>query len=70
MSLPSSTTVLIVGAGPVGVSSALSLWTSGVRDIVIVDEAVRGGELASRAFVIHSGSLQVRSLKYSGLSPF
>jgi hypothetical protein len=36
-SLPSSTTVLVVGAGPAGIACALSLWSSGVRDIVIVD---------------------------------
>lgn len=71
MSFPSSTTVLIVGAGPAGMASALSLLLSGVKDIVIVDEVEdRKGDLSSRAFVLHAATLEVRSREHSGLSPF
>jgi len=65
-SLPSSTTVLVVGAGPSGMACALSLWTSGVRDIVVVDEVDHGfGDKSSRAFSIHAATLDVRSLYHS-----
>jgi len=61
MSLPSSTTVLIVGAGPAGMACALSLWLSGVKDLVIVEAAEdRKGDLSSRAFVLHAATLEVR----------
>ena len=61
-SLPSSTTVLVVGAGPAGMACALSLWSSGVRDIVIVDAVEHGyGDKSSRAIVIHAATLEVRS---------
>lgn len=60
-SLPSSTTVLVVGAGPAGMACALSLWSSGVRDMVIVDEVAYGvGDKSSRAFCIHAATLDVR----------
>ena len=66
MSLPSSTTVLIVGAGPAGMACALSLWLSGVRDLVIVEAAEdRKGDLSSRAFVLHAATLEVRSREHS-----
>jgi 2-polyprenyl-6-methoxyphenol hydroxylase-like FAD-dependent oxidoreductase len=69
MSLPSSTTVLIVGAGPAGMACALSLWLSGVKDLVIVEAAEdRKGDLSSRAFVLHAATLEVRHREYSGLS--
>lgn len=60
-SLPSSTTVLVVGAGPAGMACALSLWSSGVRDMVIVD-AIKPGtdDNSSRAFAIHAATLEVR----------
>ncbi|EGN95140.1 hypothetical protein SERLA73DRAFT_162702 [Serpula lacrymans var. lacrymans S7.3] len=57
MSLPESTTVLIVGAGPSGVATALSLIHHGCRDFVIVD-AVLQGQNASRALVIHPATLE------------
>jgi 2-polyprenyl-6-methoxyphenol hydroxylase-like FAD-dependent oxidoreductase len=69
MSLPSSATVLIVGAGPAGMASAISLWLSGVKDLVIVDAAQdRKGDLSSRAFVLHAATLEVRSRRHPGQS--
>ena len=59
MSMPSSTTVLIVGAGPSGLVAALSLIHHGFRDFVIVD-AVEAGENTSRALVVHAATLEVR----------
>ena len=58
MSLPDSTTVLIVGAGPTGLAAALSLLHNGLRDFVIVD-AVQHGENTSRALVVHPATLEV-----------
>ncbi|KAI0058880.1 FAD/NAD(P)-binding domain-containing protein [Artomyces pyxidatus] len=54
--LPESTTVLIVGAGPVGMATALSLWHSGVRDVTIVD-AVSQSAHSSRAPILHAATL-------------
>jgi 2-polyprenyl-6-methoxyphenol hydroxylase-like FAD-dependent oxidoreductase len=69
MSLPSSTTVLIVGAGPAGMACALSLWLSGVKDLVIVEGAEdRKGDLSSRAFVLHAATLEVRRREHCGHS--
>ena len=65
MSLPSSTTVLVVGAGPAGVACALSLWLSGVKDLVIIEAAEdRKGDLSSHAFVLHAATLEVRRHDY------
>ncbi|KAI9457303.1 FAD/NAD-P-binding domain-containing protein [Russula earlei] len=60
MSLPSSTRVLVVGAGPAGMACAISLWDSGVKDVVIVDadEQALGVSNASRAIVIHAATLE------------
>lgn len=58
MSLPDSTTVLIVGAGPTGLAAALSLLHHGFRDFVIVD-AVQDGKNTSRALVVHVATLEV-----------
>jgi len=59
--LPESTTVLIVGAGPTGLATAISLLNQGCRDIVIVD-AVLLGENTSRAMAIHAATLEVSSV--------
>jgi len=66
MSFPSSTRILIVGAGPTGMACALSLWYSGVKDVTIVEAAAEGnGNLASRAMTIHAATLEVRSPDHS-----
>ncbi|THU93304.1 FAD/NAD(P)-binding domain-containing protein [Dendrothele bispora CBS 962.96] len=57
--LPSSTKVLIVGAGPSGLAAAISLIKHGVsvQDIVIVD-SVHRGDNTSRATVLHAATLE------------
>ncbi|KAI0256911.1 hypothetical protein BJV78DRAFT_1272956 [Lactifluus subvellereus] len=57
MSFPSSTRILVVGAGPAGMACALSLWHSGVKDVTIVD-AIEQGSNFSRAMVIHTATLE------------
>lgn len=56
-SMPNSTTVLIVGAGPSGLAAALSLLHHGFKQFVIVD-AVEQGENTSRALVVHAATLE------------
>ncbi|KAG7095124.1 hypothetical protein E1B28_005907 [Marasmius oreades] len=58
-SLPSHTKILVVGAGPAGLATGLSLAKHGVspQDIVVVDRLSRGNN-TSRAIVIHSATLQ------------
>ena len=58
MPFPTSTTVLIVGAGPVGMSCALSLRKQGVTDITVVDATDKGNR-TSRAMIIHAATLEV-----------
>ncbi|KAG9316021.1 hypothetical protein JVU11DRAFT_3683 [Chiua virens] len=57
MSFPGKTTVLIVGAGPTGLTAALSLFHHGLRDFVIID-ALPQGQNASRSLAIHSATLE------------
>ncbi|KAG2370231.1 hypothetical protein BDR07DRAFT_1386808 [Suillus spraguei] len=57
MSLPENTTVLIVGAGPAGLTAALSLAHHGCHDFVIVDAMVKG-QNTSRAMIIHSATVE------------
>ncbi|KAI6123149.1 hypothetical protein EDD16DRAFT_1704481 [Pisolithus croceorrhizus] len=57
MSLPKNTTVLIVGAGPTGLASALSLLHHGFKDFVIVDAVVKGHN-SSRAISVHAATLE------------
>ncbi|HEX5296297.1 MAG TPA: FAD-dependent monooxygenase [Streptosporangiaceae bacterium] len=62
--LPDSTDVLIVGAGPVGLTLAASLAADGVH-AVLVDKQAEGAN-TSRACVVHSRTLEVlRELKVS-----
>ncbi|HEU5388208.1 MAG TPA: FAD-dependent monooxygenase [Streptosporangiaceae bacterium] len=62
--LPASTGVLIVGAGPVGLTLAASLAAAGVP-AVLVDKQAAGAN-TSRACVVHSRTLEVlRELKVS-----
>jgi len=58
MSLPESTTVLIVGAGPAGLTAALSLIHHGCRDFIIVD-AIAEGQNTSRAITMHAATIEV-----------
>jgi len=57
MSLPENTTVLIVGAGPAGLTAALALVHNGCHDFVIVD-AVDEGSNSSRAVAIHCATIE------------
>ncbi|KAG2064818.1 FAD/NAD(P)-binding domain-containing protein [Suillus decipiens] len=57
MSLPGSTTVLIVGAGPAGLTAALSLSHHRYHDFVIVDAVVEG-QTTSRALTIHCATVE------------
>ncbi|KAF8907870.1 hypothetical protein CPB84DRAFT_1703930 [Gymnopilus junonius] len=57
MALPRHTTVLIVGAGPTGLSAAISLYQNGFRDLVIVDAVERMPD-TSRAMEIHAATLE------------
>src|SRR4051812_28700715 len=54
--LPRSTDVLIVGAGPVGLTLASALKARGV-DVVLVDKAAKAAT-TSRAAVIHARTLE------------
>jgi 2-polyprenyl-6-methoxyphenol hydroxylase-like FAD-dependent oxidoreductase len=55
--LPTTTDVLIVGAGPVGLATAAVLASSGV-DVTIVDRQAEG-QNTSRAAVVHARTLEV-----------
>ncbi|KAG2360118.1 hypothetical protein BDR07DRAFT_1378239 [Suillus spraguei] len=57
MSLPENTTVLIVGAGPAGLTAALSLAHHRCHDFVIVDAVVEG-QNTSRSIAIHSATIE------------
>lgn len=55
--LPAGTDVLIVGAGPVGLTAAASLMAKGA-DVVLIDKAAEGAN-TSRAAVVHARTLEV-----------
>lgn len=63
--LPESTGVLVVGAGPAGLSLAASLRRQGV-DTVLLDRAAEGAN-TSRAAVVHARTLEVlREIEATG----
>lgn len=55
--LPTSTDVLIVGAGPVGLAAALALTQQG-RNVVVLDDQAEGAN-TSRAAVVHAHTLEI-----------
>ncbi|KAL6300165.1 hypothetical protein BKA93DRAFT_741100 [Sparassis latifolia] len=57
MSLPTTTDILIVGAGPVGLACALSLWKQGCTNFTVVDSVVHGHD-SSRAIAVHAATLE------------
>src|SRR5262245_59238675 len=57
LSLPAATDVLIVGAGPVGLTMATAFVAEGV-DVLIVDRQKEGAN-TSRAAVVHARTLEV-----------
>ena len=60
--LPSRTRILVVGGGPAGLATSISLVKHGVnaQDIVVVDKLASTTENTSRAVVIHAATLEVR----------
>lgn len=59
--LPQRTSVLIIGAGPTGLATAISLINQGCHDITIVDAALTNLN-SSRAMTIHAATLEVWKL--------
>jgi len=54
-------------------AAAISLWNSGIKDVVIVDgdEQALGVSNASRAIVIHAATLEVgHHCQHLGRNPF
>ncbi|TVT36528.1 FAD-binding protein, partial [Amycolatopsis rhizosphaerae] len=56
-SLPESTSVVVVGAGPAGLAAAITLADAGV-DFVLLDRQAEGAN-TSRACVVHARTLEV-----------
>ncbi|KAK2462372.1 hypothetical protein APHAL10511_005678 [Amanita phalloides] len=57
--LPRQTTILIVGAGPTGLATAVSLVLQGCKDLVIVDAVERDlRPFSSRSLIVHSATLE------------
>ncbi|TBU50684.1 FAD/NAD(P)-binding domain-containing protein [Dichomitus squalens] len=61
MSLPSTAEVLIVGAGPTGVTLALALQREGCPGVVVVDGILQG-ENTSRAITLHAATMEAFEL--------
>ena len=60
--LPATTDILIVGAGPSGLSAALSLLHHTPQSKVTLVDALVHGQNASRANVIHPRTIEVCSI--------
>ena len=58
MSLPERADVVIVGAGPAGLATALVLASQKVSFVII--DALAEGQNESRAAVVHAHTLEVR----------
>lgn len=58
MPLPTSTDILIVGGGPVGLASALALEKEGLKDNIMIVDGTDHLDISSRALVIHSATLE------------
>ncbi|KAK1220108.1 hypothetical protein PQX77_017147 [Marasmius sp. AFHP31] len=58
--LPTKTRVLVVGGGPAGLATSISLVKNGVdpQDIVVVDKLAMATDNTSRAVVIHAATLE------------
>ncbi|KAJ2988245.1 hypothetical protein NUW54_g9173 [Trametes sanguinea] len=56
-SLPDSADILIVGAGPTGLSLALALQQQKCDDVLVVDGAAQG-ENTSRAVAVHAATIE------------
>ena len=56
--LPERTEFLIVGGGPTGLTTALSLHKQGCTDLLLVD-GLSEGENTSRAIAVHAATLEV-----------
>ncbi|KAG7447919.1 FAD/NAD(P)-binding domain-containing protein [Guyanagaster necrorhizus] len=55
--LPETTSVLIIGTGPTGLTAAIALVKQGIQDIIIVDAQLQG-QNSSRAVVVHAATLE------------
>ena len=62
--LPSEADVLICGAGPSGLTAALSILHYSPETKFVIVDALEKGQNASRAIVIHARTMEVRLKLY------